>query len=84
MADRKAYAGSHRKLVLAFDIGTTYSGVSFRFVYVYPALPSILQYCTASLIQAKYHRSRQLQGLHLPHRFVLQILFSLLVKIPGS
>jgi hypothetical protein len=33
MADRKVYAGSRRRLVLAFDIGTTYSGISFRLVY---------------------------------------------------
>ena len=38
MADRKVYAGSRRRLVLAFDIGTTYSGISFRFVYVYLTL----------------------------------------------
>jgi hypothetical protein len=29
MSSRQPYHGSHRKLVLAFDIGTTYSGVSY-------------------------------------------------------
>ncbi|KAF8181785.1 hypothetical protein BJ912DRAFT_882045 [Pholiota molesta] len=29
MASRSAYPGSRRKLVLAFDVGTTYSGISY-------------------------------------------------------
>ena len=32
MASRSAYRGQKRKLVLAFDVGTTYSGISYRFV----------------------------------------------------
>ena len=26
------YSGSRRKLVLAFDVGTTYSGISYRLI----------------------------------------------------
>ncbi len=29
---RSPYSGSRRKLVLAFDVGTTYSGISYRYV----------------------------------------------------
>ncbi|KAF8161525.1 hypothetical protein B0H34DRAFT_781971 [Crassisporium funariophilum] len=32
MSSRPAYNGSRRKLVLAFDIGTTYSGISYSFL----------------------------------------------------
>ena len=28
---RSAFQGSSRKLVLAFDVGTTYSGISYRY-----------------------------------------------------
>jgi hypothetical protein len=30
LSSRKAYSGSRRKIVLAFDVGTTYSGISYR------------------------------------------------------
>ena len=33
---REIYKGSRRKLVLAFDVGTTYSGISYT--YVLPSL----------------------------------------------
>jgi hypothetical protein len=29
---RPIYSGTRRKLVLAFDVGTTYSGVSYRYL----------------------------------------------------
>ena len=29
---RSVYRGARRKLVLAFDVGTTYSGISYRFI----------------------------------------------------
>ena len=29
---RKPYAGTHRALVLALDVGTTFSGVSYAFL----------------------------------------------------
>ena len=32
MAFRSVYRGQKRKLVLAFDVGTTFSGISYRFV----------------------------------------------------
>ena len=28
---RSVYRGARRKLVLAFDVGTTYSGISYRY-----------------------------------------------------
>jgi hypothetical protein len=28
-----AYVGTRRKLILAFDIGTTFSGISYRYVH---------------------------------------------------
>jgi len=31
---RSAFRGRSRKLVLAFDVGTTYSGISYRYVNV--------------------------------------------------
>ena len=31
MQPRSPYTGPRRKLVLAFDVGTTYSGVSYRY-----------------------------------------------------
>jgi hypothetical protein len=31
MASRSIYRGQKRKLVLAFDVGTTFSGISYRF-----------------------------------------------------
>lgn len=31
-AARSAYDGPRRKLILAFDVGTTYSGVSYTYV----------------------------------------------------
>ncbi|KAI6010979.1 hypothetical protein BKA83DRAFT_4396322, partial [Pisolithus microcarpus] len=31
---RPPYTGASRRLVIAFDIGTTYSGVSYRFVTI--------------------------------------------------
>ena len=40
MQPRSPYTGPRRKLVLAFDVGTTYSGVSYR--YVLSSLRSIL------------------------------------------
>jgi hypothetical protein len=33
MPPRQAYAGFFPKLVLAFDVGTTFSGVSYCFLY---------------------------------------------------
>jgi len=33
MTSRPKYSGTRRKLVLAFDVGTTYSGISYRSVY---------------------------------------------------
>ena len=35
MSSRTAYKGSRRRLVLAFDIGTTYSGISYRCVQIF-------------------------------------------------
>jgi len=32
MTSRPKYSGTRRKLVLAFDVGTTYSGISYRSV----------------------------------------------------
>ena len=29
---RSVYRGARRKLVLAFDVGTTYSGISYRYI----------------------------------------------------
>ena len=29
---RAVYRGAQRKLVLAFDVGTTYSGISYRYI----------------------------------------------------
>lgn len=37
MLSRATYRGSRRKIVLAFDLGTTYSGISYRY-----ALPQFL------------------------------------------
>ena len=34
MSTRSIYLRSRRKLVLAFDIGTTYSGISFRYLRI--------------------------------------------------
>ncbi len=41
MTARKPYNGSRRKLVIAFDIGTTYSGVSFSILD--PGIPPVIQ-----------------------------------------
>ncbi|KAF9025399.1 hypothetical protein BDZ89DRAFT_1182812 [Hymenopellis radicata] len=41
MTARKPYNGTRRKLVIAFDIGTTYSGVSFSVLD--PGIPPIIQ-----------------------------------------
>jgi hypothetical protein len=35
-ANRSVFRGARRKLVLAFDVGTTYSGISYRYI---PSLP---------------------------------------------
>jgi molecular chaperone DnaK (HSP70) len=55
MISRQPYHGTHRKLVLAFDVGTTYSGISYsildpgevpeikgvtRYDFVYPSTKS--------------------------------------------
>ena len=34
MSARSPYSGPHRKLVLAFDVGTTFSGISYWQVYL--------------------------------------------------
>ncbi len=36
MAGREAYNGSRRKLAIAFDLGTTFSGISYRYVPIEP------------------------------------------------
>lgn len=47
--DRKPYHGLHRKLVLAFDVGTTYSGISYSILdpgYV-PQIKGVNRYVLA-------------------------------------
>ena len=39
MASRSVFRGARRKLVLAFDVGTTYSGISYRYI----SLPYLIQ-----------------------------------------
>ena len=40
MATRSIYRGPRRKLVLAFDVGTTYSGISYRQESFFQELPA--------------------------------------------
>ena len=49
---RSTYAGSSRKLVLAFDIGTTYSGVSYALLDpgLVPEIASVVRYPLPALL----------------------------------
>jgi len=49
MSSRQPYHGPHRKLVLAFDVGTTYSGVSYSILD--PGLVPEIQGVTRYAIQ---------------------------------
>jgi molecular chaperone DnaK (HSP70) len=49
MSSRQPYHGPHRKLVLAFDVGTTYSGVSYSILD--PGLVPEIQGVTRCAIQ---------------------------------
>lgn len=53
MSTREPYKGSRRKLLLAFDIGTTYSGVSYWCVSGLSALP---------ILNARFQSSRSWLG----------------------
>ena len=42
MSTRKPYGGRARKLVITFDVGTTFSGVSYRQGDTFPKLVNML------------------------------------------
>ncbi|KAF8901908.1 hypothetical protein CPB84DRAFT_1708063 [Gymnopilus junonius] len=52
MSSRNAYIGTRRKLVLAFDIGTTYSGISYSILDPgrVPAIKGVTRYPAQELI----------------------------------
>ena len=56
------YAGTRRKLVLAFDVGTTYSGISYRCEAMYVVLMVHANWLEvlsiASSIPAKFQKSK--------------------------
>lgn len=51
-SQRRAYAGTARKLVLAFDVGTTFSGISYWYGHL-PHTPSVL-ILTSRLFSAQH------------------------------
>ena len=62
---RSPYTGSSRKLVLAFDIGTTYSGVSYALLYtgLVPEIASVVKYSfSITLLFSKVNLVMQVCG----------------------
>ena len=69
MSSRSAYRGPKRKLVLAFDVGTTYSGISYRHVESIKTSHRRLfdkVDKTVFWILDKFLRLNQLRGLYSP------------------
>jgi hypothetical protein len=57
MLSRPTYRGLRRKLVLAFDLGTTYSGISYRYALTTVSMFKLFNRRTpVFLIPAKYQR----------------------------
>ena len=63
MLTRAIYRGPRRQLVLAFDVGTTYSGISYRYYTSLLRVPiNDHSPIIAFLIPVKYPKSKRLQG----------------------
>lgn len=72
MTSRPAFSGPRRKLVLAFDVGTTYSGISYRYVAVVSGCVDaatiliVHRLHLASLTQGRSQKSKVLRGRRSP------------------
>ena len=50
MSSRPPYKGSRRRLVMAFDVGTTFSGISYRYIGQFPTLFRSFIRCSCSIL----------------------------------
>jgi len=50
MSSRPPYKGYRRRLVMAFDVGTTFSGISYRYIGRFPSLLRRFIRCSCSVL----------------------------------